>query len=42
MEPFMQKNQRMFRFLDKMENKAGGLSAFSQWGDHNYLLLQRD
>jgi ubiquinone/menaquinone biosynthesis C-methylase UbiE len=40
MESFMKKNPRMFRLLDKLENKAGGMSTFSQWGDHSYLLLK--
>jgi ubiquinone/menaquinone biosynthesis C-methylase UbiE len=40
LESFMQKNPRMFRFLDKLEIKAGGVSAFSQCGDHSYLLLK--
>jgi ubiquinone/menaquinone biosynthesis C-methylase UbiE len=41
MEPFMQKNKRLFYLLEKMEKRTGGISAFSQLSDHSYLLFQK-
>lgn len=41
LESFMQKNPGWFRSLEKFEKKAGGISAFSQFADHQYLLLKK-
>ncbi|MEO5562039.1 MAG: class I SAM-dependent methyltransferase [Chitinophagaceae bacterium] len=42
LEPFMQKNPRLFRFLEKLEQKAGGLASFTQFADHSYVLLKKE
>lgn len=41
LESFMQKHPGWFRLLEKFEKKAGGISAFSQYADHQYLLLKK-
>ncbi len=41
LENFIKDRPRFFRFLDKMEKKAGGVPAFSRFADHCYLLLKK-
>jgi ubiquinone/menaquinone biosynthesis C-methylase UbiE len=42
LEPVLQKNTRLFHFLEKAEMTAGGIASFSQLADHSYLLLKKE
>ncbi len=42
LENFIKSRPRFFRFLDKWEKKAGGISAFTRFADHSYLLLKKN
>jgi ubiquinone/menaquinone biosynthesis C-methylase UbiE len=37
----IQKNPRIFHWLEKLEKKAGGIAVLSQLADHSYLLLKK-
>jgi len=41
LENFIKRRPRFFRFLGKMEKKAGGNPAFTRFADHCYLLLKK-
>lgn len=41
LENFVKRRPRLFRFLDKMEKKWGGMPAFTRFADHCYLLLKK-
>lgn len=41
LESFIRKRPRFFRFLYKMEKKAGGVPAFTRFADHCFLLLKK-
>jgi hypothetical protein len=41
LEKFIKNRSWLFAFLNKMEKKSGGASAFSGFADHCYLLLKK-
>jgi ubiquinone/menaquinone biosynthesis C-methylase UbiE len=41
LEKFIKHRSRLFGFLNKMEEKTGGIPAFSRFADHCYLLLKK-